>query len=163
MAYSDLLNIIHFIQTILDDQANENSMLDVEVCNTWGNDEFEVWGRAAETRSCLINDLHPILKEYGVELPLSHYIPQCRSPEWFSLYVFVCHTSDFSHVSHTNIDLPEEEQDMCPICASGFQFGECYIPLSCHACHWIHKSCFTELAVHSLELLCPLCWECPYP
>ncbi|KAH9815629.1 hypothetical protein DFH28DRAFT_968551 [Melampsora americana] len=180
MAYSDLLNIIHFIQTILDDQADgpqerlvpssilnildaENSMLDVEVRNTWGNDEFELWGSATETRSRLINDLHPILKEYGVELPLSHYLPERGSPEWFSLYVFVRHTSDFSHVSHTNIDLPEEEQDMCPICASGFQFGERYIPLSCHACHLLHESCFTELAVHSLELLCPLCRERPYP
>ncbi|KAH9808704.1 hypothetical protein DFH28DRAFT_993976 [Melampsora americana] len=169
MAYSDLLNIIHFIQTILDDQADgpqerlvpssilnildaENSMLDVEVRNTWGNDEFEIWGSATKIRS-----------QYGVELPLSHYLPERRSPEWFSLYVFVCHTSDFSHVSHTNIDLPEEEQNLCPICASGFQFGECYIPLSCHACHWLHKSCFTELEVHSLELLCQLCRERPYP
>ncbi|EGG04047.1 uncharacterized protein MELLADRAFT_65170 [Melampsora larici-populina 98AG31] len=182
-SYSDLLNIIHFIQTILDDQASssnipherllpssilhildaESSILDVEVRDTWVNGELDVWVKATETRSRIINDLEPILKEYGVGLPLVNYLPQRGSPEWFSLYVFVRHTADLSHVVHQNSDLPEEDQDKCPICAGIFQAGDRYIPLSCHASHWLHEACLTELAVYSRDFLCPLCRERPYP
>ncbi|EGG04046.1 uncharacterized protein MELLADRAFT_108782 [Melampsora larici-populina 98AG31] len=84
-------------------------------------------------------------------------VTQCGSPEWFSLYVFVCHTADLSHVVHQNSDLPEADQDKCPICAGIFQAGNCYIPLSCHAAYWLHKACLTELAVYSCDFLCPLC------
>ncbi|EGG02571.1 uncharacterized protein MELLADRAFT_110059 [Melampsora larici-populina 98AG31] len=102
-------------------------------------------------------------REYGVEKPLVYYLPERGSPEWFALYVFVRHTADFSHVVHQTSDLPEEDQDKCPICAGIFQAGDRYIPLSCHASHCLHEACLTELAVHSRDFLCPLCRERPYP
>ncbi|KAH9808681.1 hypothetical protein DFH28DRAFT_907970, partial [Melampsora americana] len=75
---------------------------------------------------------------------------------WFSI---LFHVYWYSALIYTlqNPQRRQEKKPDCPICGEDFNIGKHYVQLPCQETHFLHETCLTDFAAHTLNIFCPLC------
>ncbi|EGG11005.1 uncharacterized protein MELLADRAFT_102860 [Melampsora larici-populina 98AG31] len=176
LSYSELLKIIQTFQSDIDhlntphikpeDRIlpclilymcfSEAIMLEIEARGIWDKNEIHTWRRELETNGFVLDQIIKISQFVDVDMPLVHFLPPPGSEEWWGLYIF---SRLLVQCSRVYIPEPRDnggKKPDCPICGEDFMAGERYVQLPCHPTHWLHETCLTDFAAHTLEISCPL-------